>query len=341
MDDKRIFIYYLTNQGKIIAEKLKSIFPTAKVFSKPFNLDKFFEKGFNEADFLIPIMAVGIVVRKISKLIKSKLNDPGIVVIDDKGKFAVSLLSGHIGGANELVKIIEEKIGAKAVITTSTDVNEKIAIDLIAKKYNWKIANTEMIKKINMAILNNEKIATNIPQAIINEKNFIHYKKIGNVLRSKIENKVIVTNLKKIKNDKKFLHLVPKNIYIGIGCNRGTTLKEIENVILTELEKLNRSIESINSISTAEIKKDEKGIIELANKFKIPVRFYSFNELNKVENVIKSSYLQKKFGVKGVCEPASVLSAQKDLKSYLKMKKLIPKKKIGNVTISIHELIFI
>ncbi len=335
--NKKIYIYAITHNGITLAKKLIKHFPNGKLFSPPYSLDRFFKLGFQEADFIISIMATGIVVRKIAPLLKSKIKDPGIVVLDEKGKFAISLLSGHIGGANELAKFIENKLGAIAVITTATDVNKKPAIDLIAKKNNWKILNPEMIKNINMAILNDEKIGGNFP---FNEyKNFIYFKRLKNLLKSKIENKVVLSNLKSLKPDK-FLLFLPKNLYIGIGCNRGTSLKELEDVIFSTLNKLDKRFECVKNISTFEIKKDEKSLIEFSKKYKIPLIFYSKEELNKIEDVKKSDYLIKKFGVVGVCEPASILSAKKDLKKCMKVKKLIPKIKMGNVTISVHEVVY-
>ncbi len=332
--DKKIYIIAITKNGKELAKKINKIIPQTKIFT---SVKNFFEKAFNEADFIIAIMATGIVVRKIAPLIKSKLNDPGIVVLDEKGKYAISLLSGHIGGANELAKFIEKSIGAKAIITTATDVNKKISIDLIAKENCWKIFNPEFIKFINMAILNNEKIAGNFP--IENYNKFIYYRRLKNLLKSKIKHKVVLSNIKSIE-PKDFLLLLPENIYIGIGCNRGTGLNEIEEVIFSILEKLNRRFECVKNISTFELKKDEKALLDFSEKYNIPLIFYTKDELNQIKNVKKSNYLINNLGVIGVCEPASILSAKRDLKKCMKMKKLLPKIKKGNVTISIHEVVY-
>ncbi len=333
--DKKVFIVAITKNGIELAKKINKIIPQAKIFT---SVKNFFEKAFIEADFIIAIMATGIVVRKIAPLIESKLTDPGIVVLDEKGEFAISLISGHIGGANELAKFLEKKIGAKAIITTATDVNKKISIDLVAKKNNWKIFNPDFIKVINMAILNNEKIATNFP--LKNYCNVVYFKRLKNLLKSKVKNKVVLSNIKSIE-PKDFLLFLPKNIYIGIGCNRGTSLKEIEDVVFSTLEKLDRRFECVKNISTFELKKDEKALLDFSEKYNIPLIFYTKEELNQIKNIKKSKYLIKNLGVIGVCEPASILSAKKDLKKCMKMKKLLPKIKTGNVTISIHEVVYI
>ncbi len=335
LKNKKVYISAITENGIKLARKIKKIIPNATIFSSANN---FFETAFKEADYIIAIMATGIVVRKIAPLLKSKLKDPGIVVLDEKGKFAISLLSGHIGGANELAKFLEKKIGALAVITTATDVNKKISIDLISQKNNWTIYNPEWIKIINMSILKEEPIAGNFP--LKEYKNFVYYKRLKNLLKSKIKNKIVLSNLSSLIPNN-FLLLLPKNIYIGIGCNRDTSLEEIENVIFSTLKTINRRFECVKNISTFILKKDEKALIQFSEKYNIPLIFYPKEELNKIKNIKKSDYLIKKLGVIGVCEPASILSAQKDLKKCMKVKKLLPKIKRGNVTISVHEVVYI
>ena len=332
--NKKIYISAITEKGLKLADHIKEIIPNAKI--SKYSSD-FFSKAFKEADYIIAIMATGIVVRKIAPLIKTKLKDPGIVVLDENGRFAISLLSGHLGGANELAIFLEKKIGSEAVITTATDVNKKISIDIVAKQNNWQIFNPEWIKIINMAILKDEKIAGNFP--LENYSKFFYFKRLTNLLKSKIKNKIVLSNIKSLTPDN-FLLLLPKNIYIGIGCNRGTNLKEIEETIFLTLEALDRRFECVKNISSFELKRDEKGLLEFSEKYNIPLKFYTRDELNQIQNVEKSKYLIKKLGVIGVCEPASILSAQRDLKKCMKMKKLLPKLKNGNVTISVHEVVY-
>ena len=349
IENRKTAIIYITEKGRNLAEKLKKYFPNSEIFPVNKNLDEIFIKTFKEYKSIIAVMATGIVVRKIAPLLQSKAKDPAIIVLDEKEKFAISLLSGHIGRANELTLYISKKTGATPVITTATDVNKKFAIDIIPARTGWIIENKRYIKKINSAILNNEQIATNISKDFLLEifpeydtdifKNFIFYKNLGSLAKSKIPFKVVVSNKLDIKGD--FLLFRPKNIYIGLGCNRGTSLEEIENVIFETLKKLNRSYKSVNSISSFELKADEPALIEFSIKHGIQLIFYNKNELNSVADSYKtSSYLIKNLGVKGVCEPSAILSARKDMKDYLKRKTLLVKQKKGNVTIAIQELLF-
>jgi len=171
----------------------------------------------------------------------------------------------------------------------------------------------------------------NISPAMILKKNYKiiskitlkkkSYKNITNLLKSKITCKIIVSNKINLKGH--FLHIIPKNIYIGIGCNRGTKSEEIESAVLKSLEKLNITINSVNSISSFELKSDEPGLIAFADKYSIRLKFYNKDELNSVkENYIESDYLIKNIGVKGVCEPSAILSAKRDMRKCLKRKTL-------------------
>lgn len=130
-----------------------------KIFSfSEYKLDS--EKLFKNFDALIFIMAIGIVVRSISKLIRDKFDDPAIIVMDELGKNVISLLSGHIGGANELTEILAGLLNSNPVITTATDINNKGAFDLIVKSvggYVENFRNTSL--KINSDILRNRKIS--------------------------------------------------------------------------------------------------------------------------------------------------------------------------------------
>jgi len=350
VNKKKTAIVYITENGEKLAKSLHSFFPFSDIFTltKKNTLDKIFHQCFSDYKNIIAIMATGIVVRKIAKLIKSKITDPAVVVMDEKGKFAISLISGHLGGGNELAEFIADKTGAFAVITTATDVNKKFAIDDMVRKFGWSIENPSKIKNINSAVLNNEKIAINIPEDFFKEyfsdnfeflNSIKFYKTLNGLLNSKIKNKVIVSNLNSL--DKKYLLIRPKNLYLGIGCNRGTSFEELDSVVKSNLKHLNRSFNSINSVASIDIKNNEKCLLIFAEKYNINLKFYTKQELNSVhESYRTSKYVKKIIGVKGVCEPAAILSAKKDMKKCLKRKKLLPKIKQGNVTIAIQELLF-
>ena len=214
-----------------LAEKIESKLPGSLIYSRAergFNrgeiidcaLDEFVGKIFNKHDTLIFIMATGIVVRVISGHIVDKTVDPGILVIDEKGEFVISLLSGHIGGANDTARIVAEKIGAVPVITTSSDVLEKISVDKLALELNCSIDSMEWAKKITSMIVNNEKVIL-----LSNIKYDSPHYLTGNV--DDARGLIVITNKKNIDQNRPYAKLIPKNITIGIGCRRNISGSKI------------------------------------------------------------------------------------------------------------------
>jgi cobalt-precorrin 5A hydrolase len=122
------------------------------------NLSELFAKVFNVFDAIIAVMAIGIVVRIIAPFIADKTTDPAVVVVDDFGKYAISLLSGHLGGANRLTKMVAGEIGAISVVTTATELLGRKSVEEIAEENNLKIVNFESLAIVNSAIVNERKI---------------------------------------------------------------------------------------------------------------------------------------------------------------------------------------
>ncbi|MFA6292126.1 MAG: cobalamin biosynthesis central domain-containing protein, partial [Victivallales bacterium] len=195
----KIAIYAITAEGILTAQKLlidmksgtlfmperfkeESVKNSVSEFFKEGEFTKTLEDNWKKFDGHIFIMATGIVVRKISKLLDNKTADPAVVVCDQKGNYAVSLLSGHIGGANRLAKFAASILGGQPVITTATDVQNLMAFDEMAAIEGWKVENPEMIKTLNSMLLEGKKIGLMIPKEIFkkyysSKTNIIHITK--------------------------------------------------------------------------------------------------------------------------------------------------------------------
>ncbi|ABR30567.1 cobalamin biosynthesis protein CbiG [Thermosipho melanesiensis] len=294
----------LTNNGKCVAEKIRKYIKT-DIFTKKDNilpLKDFVKRIFHKYDALILIMATGIVVRTICGFIKDKYTDPAIVVIDEKGKNVISLLSGHVGGANELTLKIAKILNANPVITTATDLNNVPAIDLIAKKYNFEIENKENIKVISSMLVNNEKVDFIVDDYLNIDIKSTVYK------NSKAQ--VYITN-KIVNSEKTHVILRPKNIVVGIGCKKDIPFKQLLSELEFCFKKLNLSLKSICTITSAEIKKDEKAIIELSKYLKVPIKFYTLQEIKKIEHLFEcSSFVKKTFGICGVSRHSAYLESK-------------------------------
>lgn len=291
-------------------------------------LEEFVGEIFSKYDVLIFIMASGIVVRVIAKYIKDKTLDPAVLVIDEKGNHVISLLSGHLGGANDAAVFISEKIGAEPVITTASDVKESLAVDTIAMKLNLSIESLKKAKDITSMIVNDESVG------IISDIK-IDFKLPNNItLINKIDEKtrglIYISN--KISDfNIPYVHLIPKNIVIGIGCRKDIITERIIESINSALSKLNIHYKSLKMICTVDVKEKEKGIIETSEFFNVPIKIVNRDEIKEVENMFEtSSFVKKSIGVGSVCEPCGYIGSNNGIC-------LMKKTSFDGITLSVWE----
>ncbi len=287
---------------------------------------------------LICIMATGIVVRLLAPHLRSKASDPAVVVMDEAGAFAVSLLSGHLGGANELAGRVARITGGRAVITTATDVNGLPAWDELARRYGLVIEPTANIKHLNSRLLRGEKIALvdrrgRIAPEVLSAPGVFKAKNFAAALNSGAAGMVFVTHrlIPDLDRRPNLLLLRPRDLVVGIGCNRGTTTEEIEAVLTEELHRAFLSPASVACLATIADKADEPGLNEFARRFDRPIEYHAAAALNRVvAPTPPSAHALMAVGAKGVCEPAAILSAGGG-------RLLVTKKKRGNVTVAVAE----
>jgi cobalt-precorrin 5A hydrolase len=290
---------------------------------------------FNNYNKIVFVMAVGIVVRTIAPLIKDKRTDPAVVVVDEKGRFPISFLSGHIGGANALCKEIAEILHVDPVITTATDVNNRPAVDMLAKELNCKMPSSKKLKFFNRLLAEGEKLElfTSWPK-IVDKKEF-HIRPITDLedADTNINSKgiIIITN-KTIKVPKvENLILNPGNLIVGVGCRRGISRDEILEAVEKVFINFNLAVESIKLIASIDLKADEVGIIETAKHLGVSFITFSAEELNDLEDKFTESQFVKKItGVGGVCEPAAKKASGMG-------KIIVPKQVVGKVTVAVAE----
>lgn len=300
------------NLAKTIENKLKddSTVISVKHFHK--NIKNIIKDIFTEYDAIIAIMATGIVVRSIAPFIKSKSTDPAVLNIDDNGKFVISLLSGHLGGANSLTNKIAEMIDSTPVITTSTDVNKCLGIDTLAKDLYFSVINPEAILPVNKKILQLEEIILCLNK---NSKFDFLYEYLNNITLEinvliKFSNKVPVDEIYVIA-DNNCLKLKKQIITLGIGCKKGKSKEDIENAISKAIKELNLTINRINQLASADIKKNEKGLLEFSKDKNIPITFVESDKIRDFDfkNLSTSKFVKSKFGINGVCEPSALIAS--------------------------------
>ena len=290
------------------------------------------------------IMSAGIVVRILAPLIHSKTEDPAVVVVDDLGKNAISLLSGHLGGANELTRQISQLLGSNPVITTATDINAVPAIDVLARKKNLAIENPAAIKTVNMALLKGEKILIHDPFNILHnslpnsESGTLTdlMQNIGNISQN-IDikyNSFVYIGDSVVELTSKTLILRPHSLVAGIGCNRNTGAEEIHDHLKKVLQSHRLATSSLKCLASIDVKEDEAGLISVAERLNLPLVFFERDELNKVEGIKNPSpVVEKHVGAKSVCEAAAILGAKGGTL-------IVPKQPTQNVTVAIARIGF-
>lgn len=307
-------IISFSKDGKKLGEFIEKNTDFKHIYNREIegNIKEYIEKRWGELEYLIFISSTGIAVRYIKDAIVSKDRDPGVLVIDDMGKNVISLLSGHLGGANKKAIEIGKLIDGNPIITTATD-NRKIqGIDIYSKNHDLIIDRLKDIKDISTLMIEDKKIGfySDIKIEKPSYKNIISLENLENL--EEVDGLIIVSNKKYKYKDFPMIILRPKNIVLGIGCKKGKSATEIISAVKKDLNRLNISEKSIGEIGTIDIKKDEKGIIDTAKYFNVNLRFFSPSEIEKVEDKFeKSDFVKKIVGVYNVSEPIAYLLGKK------------------------------
>ncbi len=300
------------------------------------------ESHFRAYDAHIFIMATGIVVRVIAPLLKSKMEDPAVVVVDEAGRHAVSLVSGHLGGANALAEEVAAIVGADPVITTATDVNGLTAFDTLARQIDARVEPKAAIRKTSMALLNGEPVALvcdfTLFKAIQSHFPAVdHFEAIDEGVFKKYTGICIITDtVVDLPASRKghVLFLRPPTLSLGIGCNSGTSREEIDAAVQRVLKAHHLSPLSVCRVASADKKTSENGLREIAMAWKVPFQTYPSEALNAVSERYQglspdSPHAMKHLGAKGVAEPAALLAAGEGAEL------VVQKQKIGNVTVAV------
>ncbi len=303
----KIAIVTFTKKGADIAEgimqNMDEIFYVYKKGLEPLN--EWVCHMFNTCHALIFVGAAGIAIRLIKDCIDNKAKDPAVIVVDELGKFAIPILSGHLGGANALAIKISSCINSTPVITTSTDINNKFAVDLWSTENNCIIDDTSLIKNISAAILADEKVGFfsdfpidgDLPQDLVHMDNG----KLGICVSIDAQKKPFDVTL----------NLIPKIVTLGIGSKRGVDFFVLEKVVLDVLAKNNISMKSVSAVTSIDLKKDEPSIIMLGEKYNIPFVTYSAAKLNSlIGNFSSSEFVKDVTGVDSVCERSALFKSK-------------------------------
>lgn len=303
----KLAIITLTVQGEKLARQLSHKLendPTVlKVDLYHKQVKATLKEIFNKYDCILGIMASGIMIRSVCPLIKDKTSDPAILIIDERAKHIISILSGHLGGGNSFTEKIAELTGAEPVITTATDVNGKIGIDALAHKYFMEVNNPSNILQINRALVNGKNVELRVPQRF---EYLFEDELVKNSYDPGLSSDKIEATFKDTK-----ITLTPLKIVVGIGARKGISRKVVLDAVRQACSDLDIPPGRIDLVATAEPKKDEAGILEAAEKLGVELEVVSLEQLKDIEHeeISESTFVMKTFGVPGICEPAALLAA--------------------------------
>lgn len=271
-------------------------------------------KMFAEKRAMIFVSATGIAVRAIAPWIRDKMTDPPVVTVDEGAQFVIPLLSGHVGGANELARHIADWLEAVPVITTATDVNGKFAVDLFASAYHMTITDRKEAKNISAAVLEGKQIGvfSDLPIKKLPD---------GFVMDRWCEENICITVKDPSFPEKKasYLRLVPRAVVLGVGCRRGTDPEFMKEKVFALLKEHGIDPAAVKAIASVDVKQDEPAVLGLKQVFDgeclhqpCEQRFYTPEQLIQVPGDFKeSAFVKKQIGVGNVCERSACAAGGK------------------------------
>ncbi|MBI2860995.1 MAG: precorrin-3B C(17)-methyltransferase [Chloroflexi bacterium] len=337
-DTKHTAIFAITRKGIGLGRRLAALLPGShlylperlgeglgtgeQLFAPP--LKTAVTGAFSRYPRLVLIMAAGIAVRTIAGEIRDKHSDPAVVVLDDAGKFAISLLSGHAGGANRLAADIASLIGAQPVVTTASDSSGIIAPDLLGKEHGWEIEDDRHLRAVSAALVNGDSVGIYQdagerdwqPEAGSLPDNVSFFTSIEALAAASPAAALVISDrsIDKETLPEKTLVYRPRSLVVGIGCNRGTNCEQIEEAVRNAFSAGGLSLKSIGNLATIDLKHDEPGLVEFARKYGLAVDYFSSHELQQAGPPQNPSEMVRGYvGTESVCESAAVLSSRGEL----------------------------
>lgn len=283
---------------------------------------------------IILVMSCGIAVRSIAPYLHSKLTDPAVVVLDERGHFAISLLSGHIGGANELAERVARITGGQAVITTASDNLGLESVDMIAQKYHLIMEDMEQVKKVTACLVNGKRVG------IVNESPFpiagsaLHPIPLERLEEEQPEGLVYVGYREELGlGNLSFpvAKLRARTLVLGVGCKKNTDSAKLEEAVRAFLKRQNISFAALKAIATVDVKKEEPALHALAEKMSLPLIIVDRAAIVPIENRFAcSDFVKKTIGVGCACEPAAFIASREG-------RIVVPKTASSGITLCLYE----
>jgi len=321
----KVSILAITKNGIKIGIELKKHFPNWEIFAPSkfsdsnkeiaWYSDSTSEKIvelFKNNDAIICLFSLGAVIRLIAPYLKDKKTDPAVIVIDDKTSFVISVLSGHLGGANELTQTIAQKLNATPVVTTAAEVNKTIAVDLVGREFGWKIEDDSTVTKISAFMVNEEKIGIFQDAGKRNwmkefPKNVKIYQSLEEMEKSDSKGFLIISD-KVLEGDflKNSVVYRPPSLVVGIGLHWDTSKENIKEGLDFCLQKFKLSEKSISKLVSIKKPEDVKGLVDIGKEMRITVEYVNREDLAGVSTPNPSDTVKAFEGTASVSEAAAI-----------------------------------
>lgn len=345
----RAAVFAVTRSGVLLAERIRGFWPgQAAVYVQrkwsgpgriPYDrLEQAVQYAFARYDALVFVMAAGIVVRMIAPYIHDKLQDPAVLVLDDQARHVISLLSGHMGGANLLAQQLAAFLDADPVITTATDVHGCLAVDRVAAELGLRPWPHSHIRCINSGILEHRPVSWQIDPKMSRAQFFqraLHERRLESVGMQpgicQADALTVVLTDRRLPERPSTLFLLPRRLIAGIGCRRGTTMLAIQQALADACARIGQELPAVCQLASAWVKADEPGLLEMAHTLGIPLQFFPrqiMQEKIAFYHLSESVFVQRTIGIGNVCEAAALCAVQHG-------RIALEKTKFGKVTVAL------
>lgn len=321
-----------------VSEKQKDQAPASDVDGTFATIKDFTASAWDQFDGLVYFVSLGAVVRTIAPFLKGKDVDPAVVTVDDGGKFVISVLSGHVGGANELAEQVAATLNATPVITTASDARATIPVDILGRELGWILEDKANVTPVSAAVVNEKPVAlvqecgpknwwtrpTPLPKNIhvfssVAEARKKGLKYEGWLIISDRSTEALLTDLNDVWS--RVVVYRPKTLHLGMGCDAGTDLDEVLGLVQGTLLEAGLSLKCVARIASIDLKANEESLHQLAAHLGVPQVFYTRDQLNEIAPKSALNPIVMKYtGAAGVSEPSAMRSAGTDELVVLKHK---------------------
>ena len=311
-----------TANGRRNAAQLERSWPDVRLYEgKP---KEGLRRAWQECDAIVLFLAVGAAVRLVAPLLEDKRRDPGVVCVDDTGRFAVALAGGHGGGANALAGRVADSLGATPVVTTASDVTDVQALDSLGSGLGFEIEEGSDLAAVGAALVSGECIN------LVSDVRWPLGPLPENVERAEEAEPPMIYVSDRIEDvPRPAVVYRPSSLVAGVGCSRGVRAVEILALLERSLEEAGLSKKSVASLASVEVKSDESGLLQAAEELGVPLRFHAVEELSRMAVPNPSSVVKDAVGTPSVAE-ASVLASGAEL--------VVEKRKSGMATVAVGRL---